>query len=83
MKDTTWMTVGCVALVGLIVAAAYYDAKQWDEFKAAHECKVVAKVSGDWINTTSVDAKGNVTTGLTRTADKTGWLCDDGVTYYR
>lgn len=73
----------CVLLIACIVVAAYFDAKQWEEFKQAHECKVVAKVRGEWITTTSVDAKGNLSTGTAHTGDKTGWLCDDGVTYYR
>ena len=66
-----------------VVWLAYVDAKDWEEFRTTHECKVVAHVSGSTFNTLGFDSKGNAVVGVGSTPDKTGWLCNDGVTYYR
>jgi hypothetical protein len=71
-----WVCVlGVVVCLGFMVA----EAQQWAEFKAEHHCKVVAKVSGDLVPV--FGANGSFT--VAATPDKKGWLCDDGVTYYR
>ncbi len=57
--------------------------ERWQAFKIEHACKPVARISGSVFNTLSVDGKGAVAIGIGSTPDKTGWLCDDGVTYYR
>jgi len=77
------VTAVCVALIVVSIWALIESERQWKLFAAAHECRVVAKVSGDTFNTFSVDSKGNPVVGIATTPDKTGWLCNDGVTYYR
>ena len=72
-----------VALIALLLWLAFEDGKQWEAFKAEHYCKVVAHIKGDVFNTFGTDARGNMTVGIGSTPDKTVWLCDDGVTYYR
>ena len=72
-----------VALLAVAVWMAIADAQEWETFKEAHHCKVVSKVEGDVFNTFGSDSKGGVVVGIGSTPDKTGWLCDDGVTYYR
>lgn len=78
---------GCFTAVGALIVALFvlivHESHEWERFSAAHACKVVAHVRGDVFNTVGVDAKGNVSVGIGSTPDKTGWLCDDGVTYYR
>lgn len=74
--------VGIAAIIGCIWLSIE-EHKQWEEFKAAHACKIVAKVRGEVLTTVGSDSKGNAIIGTTTTADKTGWLCDDGITYYR
>ncbi len=79
-----WLLIAAmVGLMVLMVAAADADAKSWNAFKAAHDCKVVAKISGEVFNTIGVGANGQVAVGVGTTADKTGWACNDGITYYR
>lgn len=70
------LTAWCVWLV-------HESDRQWQEFKREHRCKAVTKMQGEVFNTVAFDAKGNVVVGLGSAPDKTGWLCDDGVTYYR
>lgn len=86
LMDNPWLAVATfaiVAVLGVTIYAIVKDSQEWETFKAAHSCKVVAKVKGNTFNTVGTDFKGNVTVGIASTSDKTGWLCDDGVTYYR
>lgn len=85
-NDESWIWIfGIVGifLLGLILVASARESKEWEQFKIAHSCKVVAKVSGDVFNTYGIDGKGNLTVGIGTTSDKTGWSCDDGITYYK
>jgi flagellar basal body-associated protein FliL len=54
-----------VAIVGIVVAGIK-EQRQWEKFKAEHECKVVAHVAAGY-----------------KTSPKEGWLCNDGITYFR
>jgi hypothetical protein len=69
-------------IVGLIFLMGESE-KEWQAFAAAHDCKKVARIRGDVFNTFGTGSKGNMTVGVGSTPDKTGWLCNDGVTYYR
>lgn len=71
--------VAVVLLVVGAVAAANDEAKTWKKFKQDHDCKIVAHIRGDTFNTFHSDG----TIGVGRTPDKTGWACDDGITYFR
>lgn len=80
------MSVVAAAAVGLIAAvvfAVYHSEQKWQDFKVAHDCKPVAYIKGDVVNTVGVGSNGQITNGVATTPDKTGWLCNDGVTYFR
>jgi hypothetical protein len=72
-----------VAAIVVVLVLAFIgissEAKEWEAFRAAHKCKVVGHIRGEAFNT--INSSGSVGIGIT--SDKTGWLCDDGVTYYR
>lgn len=78
----TWI-IGIPALIYLAVA----EANAWAEFSEEHECQVVGRMSGS-VNTgtgvgvTTTGEVGSVFT-TTYTPSKTGYLCNDGVTYWR
>lgn len=67
------------ALFAIGLGALVVDARDWETFKASHECKIVGKTRGEMFNT--FDMKGSV--GIGFTSGKTGWSCNDGVTYWR
>lgn len=87
--DLTSVTVlGALLLIvlgsiGLMVYGIEANKAEWEKFKVDNNCKVTSKVSGDLFNTVGFDAKGGVVVGVGATPDKTGWLCSDGVTYFR
>lgn len=72
-----------VALVILSVPGIVYlmikEDHEWERFKVAHKCKVVERIKGS-VNV-GIDSKGK--TIIIPEADKTSWLCDDGITYTR
>ncbi len=68
-----------LALFALLVVGLVMEAKEWNAYKAAHNCKVVGKMDGSHGFGISTSGKG-VTT---YTPGKTGWLCDDGITYWK
>lgn len=55
------------------------EQERWEKFKADRNCRVTSRAT----DTTSVgfDTSGNMS--IIVTPGKTGWACDDGVTYYR
>ncbi len=81
------MIIIIIAAFGASVYAMYRDAQQWALFAAEHDCKVIHRVKGDTIVGTGIGVTtsgtvGTVTT-ITATPDKTAYVCDDGVTYWR
>ena len=78
MEDWKFITIICV-VGALAVAGVVAEQIQWQEFSRAHDCKVVGKISPS--SGTGFDAKGNTT--YVSVPGKTGYQCDDGVTYWR
>lgn len=81
-RDDTVLAAIFVGAIGLLAAgiwALVVDARNWETFKVIHECRIVGKTHGEMFNT--FDAKGNI--GIGFTSGKTGWACNDGVTYWR
>lgn len=74
--------VFALMMVGL-VAAAIHESNKWEAFKVAHNCRIVGKMSGDVFNTFGVGANGQLSVGIGATSGKTGWACDDGMTYWK
>ena len=73
------IAVAMFAVLGLAIWASIVDTRKWEAFKVAHNCKIVANVRGS--TSVGFSSGGNVV--VMQEADKNGWQCDDGVTYYR
>lgn len=66
------------AMIGVVVALAVYEGKQWSEFAKAHDCQVVGKISGHWsYGYYNGKYQNHWTPG------KTVYKCNDGVEYTR
>lgn len=63
----------------LLAWAIVNDNHEWAVFSAAHNCKIVGKQNGDLMNV--INSNGSV--GIAFTSDKTAYLCNDGITYWR
>ncbi|WP_076997829.1 hypothetical protein [Variovorax sp. KK3] len=88
MRQAGWSFYGPLLVVALFVGGSVslglYKGSQWREFKSAHNCQKVGRVSGDVLPTVSFNTStGQPTVGVAMEADKVGWKCDDGVTYWR
>ena len=77
------VALGIGVLLGLIIWAVVNEQNEWDDFKQTHNCKIVSQVSGSTFNTFGVDGKGYPTVGVGTIPSKTGYLCNDGITYFR
>lgn len=77
------LIVGAVALLALLAYAGIQESRAWEAFKVEHKCKVVAHVKGHTDLAPGFSSNGSVTFTTISTPDKTGWACDDGITYYR
>jgi len=75
----TIFIIAAIALLALGIWAAVEDSRKWEAFKVARNCKFVAHVRGS--THVGMSTSGNMV--VMGESDKTGWLCDDGVTYYR
>lgn len=72
-----------VALFSFFIYAMIAENNAWQAFKIAHECKQIGHMKGDIFNTVGVGANGQVSVGIGSTPDKTGWSCNNGMTYWR
>ena len=81
------LMVFLVLLIPACIYGAIKEQEQWEAYAAQHACKKVGKMSassqtGVGFGMMSNGQMGTVVTTST-TPSKTGWLCDDGVTYWR
>lgn len=81
------LIVFLVLLIPAVIYGSIQEAKEWEAFSVANNCKKVGHMKGD-VQTGvgfGMTASGQMGTVITTssTPDKHGWLCDDGVTYWR
>lgn len=87
--DTTIVGVGAslflVVLIAFCIAGSIQEGKEWAAFSTAHNCKVVGRMTGNTYTTVApiIGGNGGVAVGVASTPAKTGYSCDDGVTYWR
>lgn len=84
--DAHPLVIGGSLVVGFLLLCVWLfslEAAQWNTFKEEHHCKQVSHVDSTFFNTLGLSSNGGVSVGVGSTDSKTGWLCDDGITYYR
>lgn len=81
------LMVGLLLMIPAIIYSAIAEEKNWQAFSVAHRCKKVAHAKGDVSTGVGYGMTASGQFGpvivTTTTSDKTAWLCDDGVTYWR
>jgi hypothetical protein len=83
MRDALFLAIGLVVFLGLVIWAAIADEQQWREFAAKHECRVVGKIAASSSTGTAIGTNGQVSVVPIYNPGKTGYQCNDGVTYWR
>jgi len=89
MHDKTETAILAIVVASLLFALAAASAaliqeeKEWEKFSADHKCKVVEKIEGTTSTGVGLMPDGKIAAITTTTPKKTGYACNDGVTYYR
>jgi len=79
---TRWRSAAAFLVLALVLGGCDDSAeeeKAWQSFKRLHVCKLTESMPET--TSTGVTVKGDVL--FSTTPPKQGWLCDDGVTYWR
>lgn len=86
MNDFGYITIAlvlCGLLAYALVSIGIQESAKWEAFKTAHHCKITGEMSGDTNVAPGIGSNGHMVMAVISTADKTGWTCDDGITYWR
>lgn len=85
-----WPPVALVVVLAALLTVAVWSemesARQWEDFKQAHDCRLVGHMEGRAVPGVGVgmaDKGATVVSTTTFEPDREGWLCSDGVTYWR
>jgi len=76
------VTVG-LGLSALIVVAAASERREWMRFRDAHHCRLIGHMDGSCSTGVGVSSNGSAVMTTSCDPDKDGWLCDDGMTYWK
>ena len=84
IEEVKYWIVGGIVLFLAIAVGCYIaiatEQRAWEDFLVAHQCRVVSKSK----DSTTIGIGTNGTTIIvTPVPGVTGYLCDDGITYYR
>lgn len=61
----------------------YKESQKWENFKQEYHCKIVSEMSSDMTLGVGSSGNGGMSVVVVPIPGKTGWLCDDGITYFR
>lgn len=71
-------------LLVVCIYIAYVDEVEWEHFKVEHKCKKVGEIGPTFSSVVVTNpSTGQPSVVITSDGGRTGWLCDDGMTYWR
>ncbi|ENF8039183.1 hypothetical protein ABR165_003168 [Klebsiella pneumoniae] len=73
---------GVMSVLVVLVLASDQKEQDWRDFAAEH-CKVIEKREGATTTGVGVSLKGQAGVFIGGEPDQTGYLCDDGITYWK
>ena len=76
------LLVGFMSVLVALVLASYQKEQEWRDWATEH-CKVIEKREGATTTGVGVSLKGQAGVFIGGEPDQTGYLCDDGVTYWK
>lgn len=68
-------------LIVLGIWANIVERREWEAFKAEHNCKIVGKTKAT--SSVGITTAGDGGLVVLTKPSRTGWKCDDGITYWR
>lgn len=77
------IVVGFVVSLGAFISLSLVEEGKWREFMIDHECKKVGEISPSTSTGFGVSSNGSVSFVPISNPGKTGYACNDGVTYWR
>lgn len=77
------VSVLLVFLTSLYIVMDKAEKKEWESFAKNHDCKIVSKEKGVTSLSPIMSNNGSMLFMVSKDHDKTGYLCNDGITYYR
>lgn len=66
-----------------LVFLSFQKSIEWREFKEEHNCVVVGQKEDTYVTTLLPGPNGMLIPMMRAVPGETGWLCNDGVTYWR
>ena len=82
MGRLAFVVIGTILVAGLLYVLIE-EANTWKRFKEEHHCKTTAYIAPDMSVGVGPSSNGGAAVVVVSQHGKTGWLCDDGITYYR
>ncbi|MBF8461907.1 hypothetical protein FMJ63_18040 [Klebsiella michiganensis] len=73
---------GVISVLVVLVLASEQKEQEWRDWATEH-CKVIEKREGATTTGVGVSLKGQAGVFIGGEPDQTGYLCDDGVTYWK
>ncbi len=79
------LVVALIFCFVMFVVTSIRERREWEAFRVAHACKVVGHMDGNLVTGVgpAIGGNGGVAVTTSVTPDKEGWLCDDGMTYWK
>lgn len=70
-----------VFVLGVVASVNSHD--KWEAFRVEHNCRITGRMDGSTDIGFGLSTSGSLVTTTTSTPSRTGWTCDDGVTYWK
>lgn len=86
MENIVIKVLVVLGIIGCIYGAVFFiikEQQEWEKFSNEHQCKIISKTQAQTHVGYGMNFKGNMSMMVITEDEKTAWLCNDGITYWR